>query len=542
MADDQNGIQSLIPSASPAAALGVDYDEMLASGDPAGYMAAKRAGLEYKAPNVTLAPQTVDPSALIAGAMGKPQAAVAPASQPAPAAGTAAQQPAAPSIARNDATYGFSLDNKNPMEGFGTSLAAGSAPTTDKTGAPTVPGTVTPTGTPDDPNQKILQQSSEMAMANAKNLSGQPTEMQTLAPFEKERAGLMSPQSAANPNGVPSPMAPQYRPTGWQRFGRGLRAVGMGVAEHGIAGGLLGGLDPAAVGATPYGAPNRAFSTAQAQNTQAQTRVGSQEATAERAFTADTARAKDVITSINDIGRNAAAGQNAAARTETAAARADTARVAGQLADIKQQVADYQGQGKTPTTFEATSAAWALEKDPAKKAALKAALDYDRETEIRKFQYKPEDGEAHSAFRQSMIDSATEQIKALQDKYTYNAKRNQYVNPNNPNDVLNPSEYTDKKNEIASKLDQQLGQKKMKPLRVRFDPADAGAGKPTGRAAQQSAATAPAAAPATTPQAKRPAPPTPTTPPPDGAADMALGSDGQYHYRDAGKKDLGVVK
>jgi hypothetical protein len=77
----------------------------------------------------------------------------------------------------------------------------------------------------------------------------------------------------------------------------------------------------------------------------------------------------------------------------------------------------------------------------------------------------------------------------------------------------------------------------MKPLGVRFDPADAGAGKPTGRAARQATQTAPAGN-----QAKKPTPPTPTAPAPDGAADMALGSDNQYHYRDANKRDLGVVK
>ena len=87
-----DGLQSLIPSASPIAAMGIDYDELLASGDPAGYMAAKRAGLEYKSPNVTLAPQPAAQSALAAGA-GKPQESVAPASQPAPAAGTSISQP-----------------------------------------------------------------------------------------------------------------------------------------------------------------------------------------------------------------------------------------------------------------------------------------------------------------------------------------------------------------------------------------------------------------------------------------------------------------
>jgi hypothetical protein len=527
MADSQGNYQFM--AASPIASSGVDMDEYLAN------LGRDQSNvLQWPlAPGASpTAAQPGSPSPLAAAA-GKPQAAVAPASTPAPATGTATNQPAA----QDAKPYGMTLDNKSPMEGFGQSLAAGAqsqipatnAPTTDKTGAPAVPGTVTPTGTPDDPNQAGIQRAGTMAENFADKLQGQPTLAETLKPIQAQRT--LPPQEY-------DPAHPEYKPSPGRRFMRGLEAVGEGVARRGIMGGLLGGLDPAAVGATPYSAPTREFSIAAKKQAAQQGSLDQQAATAEKAFTADTGRAKDIITSINDIGKNYAAGQNAQARMDTAAARADTARVAGQLADIKQQVADYQSQGKTPTTFEATSAAWALEKDPAKKAALEAALDYDRETEIRKFQYKPEDGEAHSAFRQSMIDSATEQIKALQDKYTYNAKRNQYVNPNNPNDVLNPSEYTDKKNEIASKLDQQLGQKKMKPLRVRFDPADAGAGKPTGRAAQQT----PAAAPATTPQAKRPAPPTPTIPPPDGAADMALGSDGQYHYRDAGKKDLGVVK
>ena len=86
-----DGLQSLIPSASPIASQGIDYDELLASGDPAGYMAAKRAGLEYKAPNVTLAPQPAAQSALAAGA-GKPQESVAPAATPGPTMGTAASQ------------------------------------------------------------------------------------------------------------------------------------------------------------------------------------------------------------------------------------------------------------------------------------------------------------------------------------------------------------------------------------------------------------------------------------------------------------------
>jgi hypothetical protein len=545
-----DGLQSLIPSASPIASQGIDYDELLASGDPAGYMAAKRAGLEYKAPNVTLAPQPAAQSALAAGA-GKPQESVAPAATPGPTMGTAASQlatgssqlaqaavqPTEHAVGQDDNPYYMTTDLKNPMDSFGQSLAAGAQsqvpatnapnPQMDSTGAATAnvqPGG----GAAEDPNQKIIQQTSQMGMDFSKKLSGQTTLAQTEAPMEAQR-----------PTTPLNPMDSQYRPTRWQRFGRGVLGGVEGLARGGIRGAVLGAVDPAAVGATAYGAPNRAFSIAAQQRAGITDVINAKEKQAEDVYKSDTGRAKDVIAGIKDIGTVAAQGQNAQARSDTAGAREDTARVAGQLADIKQQVADFQGQGKVPTSYEATVAAAALEKDPTRKAALNAAAKTMASTELKKFQYKAAaDGEPRSTFRQTMIDAATEQIKGLQDKYVYNPRRNQYENPNNPNDILNPNEYTDKKNEISSKLDQQLGQKKMKPLGVRFNPADAGAGKPTGRAAQQAAA----AAPATTPQAKRPAPPTPTTPPPDGAADMALGSDGQYHYRDAGKKDLGVVK
>ncbi len=318
---------------------------------------------------------------------------------------------------------------------------------------------------------------------------------------------------------------------------RGIVGGLSGLAQHGIFGAAEGALNPGAVGATPYGAPTRQFSIAAQQQAAQSAALDKQQTTLEKGYSEDTGRAKDVIQSVNDIGKNAASGQSAQARMDTAAARADTARVQGQLADLKEEVQKWTEAGKMPTTEVGLISAAELEKDPAKKASLMKGLDEYKALERARIKSAAGNPEA-GTFRQSMIDAATEQVKALQDKYQYDPRRNQYVNPNNPNDVLNPSEYTDKKNEISSKLDQQLGQKKMKPLGVRFDPADAGAGKPTGRAARQATQTAPAGN-----QAKKPAPPTPTVPAPPGAADMALSpADGQYHYRDSGKRDLGVVK
>jgi len=305
----------------------------------------------------------------------------------------------------------------------------------------------------------------------------------------------------------------------------------MGVAEHGIRGGLLGGLDPQAVGAAGYSAPTRQFSVAAQQQQAQQAALDKQQAVTTEAYKEDTGRAKDVITSINDIGKNYAAGETAESRVDVAQARKESADAQKQIADLRDEVQQWTETGKMPTTEVGLISAAELEKDPVKKAALQKGLDEYKALErarIRAAAGNPEAG----TLRQSMIDNATEQIKALQDKYIYNPRTNQYVNPDQPSDVLSPNEYTDKKNEISAKLDQQLGQKKMKALGVRFNPADAGANKPSGRAARQQGNQA----------TNKPKPPTPTGPPPQGAVDMALGPDNQYHYRDAGKKDLGVVK
>jgi hypothetical protein len=86
---------------------------------------------------------------------------------------------------------------------------------------------------------------------------------------EARLAAANSPKSATNPGGVPNPRDPidpnntqGYRPTKWQRFGRGALGAVEGLAEGGIRGAVLGAVDPTKVGATAYGAPTRTFSDA----------------------------------------------------------------------------------------------------------------------------------------------------------------------------------------------------------------------------------------------------------------------------------------
>ena len=540
-------------AAAPLAASGLDIDGLL-SGDPATLAQAKSMGLPL--------PTGPSPSGGANPAVGSN------ASSP---AGTAAMQPQAQPSKPPNAIMpsGKPATVPSSMDGMGAALAQshqgpspsdrqtalsrvltapplpspGAAPTdfganlaqsapaatnapnppSEASHTPAVPAAVTPSGTAEDPNQQGIQRAGEMAESFSQKLAAQPTLAEELAPIQAKRT--LPPQEF-------DPAHPEYRPTAGRRILRGLAAVGEGVARGGIRGGLLGGLDPEAVGATPYSAPTRQFSIAAQQQQAQQAALDKQQTMTTEAYKEDTGRAKDVITSINDIGKNYAAGETAQSRVDVAQARKESADVQQQLADLRQQVQDTLNQGKMPTTYEQAVIASKLEKDPKKAQAYAQAAREMAETEVRKFQFANGNQPDKSAFRQSMIDAATAQVQALQDKYEYNPRRNQYVNKSKPNDVLDPSEFTDRKNEISTKLDSQLEAKKMPKLGVRFDPADAGASKPSGRAARQQGQQA----------TNKPKPPTPTAPAPQGAVDMALGTDNQYHYRDAGKKDLGFVK
>jgi hypothetical protein len=509
MADDS--LQGIIPSASPIASYGIDPDELLASGDPAAYLAASRSGLPFKG---TPTGSALSPGAIssMAQAAGTPQAAVAPAAKPGQPAGTAATQ--------TSPYYPTPTGDAPSTTGFGQNLARAGQPT----GAPAIPGTITPSGDPKsavDPNQKIISNAAQMEQDYATQLRAQPTEAEILKPFESQRT--LPPQEF-------DPNHPEYRPSIGRRIVRGLVGVGEGLARGGIRGALLGGLDPEAVGAAGYSAPTRAFSIERQRQEAKQTMLDKQEATAEKGYTADTARSKDVITSIDDIGKLGAAGQNAQARMDTAEAREKTARVQEQLADLKDQVSQTLNNGKMPNGYEAAVIASKLAKTPEERAAYASAARQIETNDPKKFQYADKNTAGpKSVFRQSMIDAATAQVQALQDQYDYNPRRNQYVNHENQNDILSPAEFTDRKNRIATRLDAQLGQKKMQPLGVRFNPADAGANKPTGRAAL----------PAATPPATTPAPAANTPPAsllaktPEGGT--VYGQKGEAFTRQGGK-------
>lgn len=449
-----NNDQYEFSSAAPLAHSGLDLDKLL-SGDPDEQDKARAAGL-----SIPGMPSAKDEAQM---APFKSFGSGAGMNTPSPS-GTASNQPQ-------------EKPGPSGINGMGDGLAAAHAPG-EKTATPVVPGTVTRSGDPDDENEATIQRASQMAEQYSKRLQDAPTLTEEEKAIEARRT--LPPQEF-------DPAHPEYRPSAGRRILRGLVGVGEGVARGGIFGGVLGGLDPAAVGATPYGAPTRQFSMAAQRQAAESAALDRQKAATEKGYTDDTNRAKDVITSINDIGRNAAAAITARSRQDVADARQQSADVQSQLADIKQQVADYQEKNQIPKTYEATVTAAYLEQDPKKRASLMSAAKDMAAQKIREAAARHAATGQPNTFRQSMIDAATAEIQALQDKYQYDPRDNQYHNPDSINDVLTPQEYTDKKNLISTKLDKQLEQKKMQPLRVRFDPADAGGNKPSGRAARRAA-------------------------------------------------------
>lgn len=98
------------------------------------------------------------------------------------------------------------------------------------------------------------------------------------APVESRVQQLSTPTPYRDPKtGQVLDSAQQYKPTGWQRFGRGLKSAALGLVTGGIPGAAMGAIDPTSIrGGTAYGAPNRAYQTTEA-NRQAQLGAATQQ-------------------------------------------------------------------------------------------------------------------------------------------------------------------------------------------------------------------------------------------------------------------------
>lgn len=122
-------------------------------------------------------------------------------------------------------------------------------PPSGTTRTPAVPATVTPTGRATSPVS--------------------PTAAPDPNAIESRFVRAQASASADNPTGVPiqrDPNHPEYMPSAGRRIARGFLAAGEGLARGGFRGALLGALNPAEEGATPYGAGTRQFSAATQRN------------------------------------------------------------------------------------------------------------------------------------------------------------------------------------------------------------------------------------------------------------------------------------
>lgn len=339
---------------------------------------------------------------------------------------------------------------------------------------PSVPATVTRSGNDKGatPGQKTwadyVRGANDASMANlgassqaANQLRSRPSAAQQNAPLEQERIAHSQPTPYRDPKtGQVVPGAEGYKPSIGTRIARGFAAA--------RTGGLAGVIDPSAVGATPYGAPNSRYQTAEA-NRQAQVasldqqmkqNIDEQKAEDERIGKVGSEERANA-TGYKDVAAQATAQQNAESDTELRHAQADKAE-----------------QDKVPTSYEGTRAAAAHARAS---GDTRLATEYDQaadkmaKDELKKFTYAARatgGGKGpNEDLRQPMIDQATADIQKLND-YQYDPEANNgaggFYDPTQPKKVYTPQQFTDLKNKISTKLDADLAKKKLQPLRVRF--------------------------------------------------------------------------
>lgn len=353
---------------------------------------------------------------------------------------------------------------------------APSSPAAPAPAAGAAPATVTRSGNDRPAGQKSWadyvrtandksQQNLDASTRAAQDLENRPSAASQNAPLEARRAQLAQPTPYRDPRtGKVLDTAQQYKPGIGTRIVRGVGALRQG--------GILGVVDPEAVGATPYGAPNQAYQTTEA-NRQAQVasldqqikqNIDTEKAESERLGKIGS-EARATATGEKDIGAAATAQQNAESQEAIREANA-------QRAEAQEEAA----RDRIPKNYEETLAAAAVEKDPVRKKALQDAAQKMAETELKKFRYAARaTGEPNNDLRQSLIDEATNAIDKM-NQWAFDPELNDgkggFYDPSAggaQKRIYSPAQFTDLKNQIATKLDADLAKKKFKPLHVRFD-------------------------------------------------------------------------
>lgn len=309
-----------------------------------------------------------------------------------------APEPAWYEQAQNDAPPQLSPNGNKLPQGLGSRQAQQDAPAapvapTTPTGA--TPGGVTPTGNP-KPDLATsnaatigqMQQDYTRSSQDVQNEAAQPDEDTVLAPLERQRVSAQARQvELQNPyDPKTGKMLDEYKPNFGTRMMRLAGAV--------YKGGVLGAADPAAAGATPYGAPNKQLAIDQAQAAGRVAGADQQLQVKKQAWEDQSKRMQQIVKD-----------RQALATTGKDVTGASTQQ---QQVPIDQQKADTESQKEQdsliPKNYEETVVAANRETDPVKKQQLMAAAEQMKTTELKKFAAQRPAGERPSAELQRYED------------------------------------------------------------------------------------------------------------------------------------------
>jgi hypothetical protein len=332
-------------------------------------------------------------------------------------------------------------------------------------------------------------QSMGQAQTAASALQNEPSATAQNAPLEKRRQALAAPipyRDQQTGKVLTSAVDPE---TGQTINPSQLYKPGTGTK-------ILRALFPGKMGNQPISAPNSNYQAAQALRTQQAASIGQQEQQNITNTKADSDRLKDIGTEQRAV----ATGYGNVAKDSTAQQNAENK---DDLAQVRAQLADQAG---VPKTYEqAVIASNDPTLSPAQRQQYATSAKQIQQAEVKKFQYAARAaGGDPDERRQPMIDSATSAIQELNDKWYYNAAAGRFYdstkNPDiDPNDAtvtadqikgaVTPSEFTDMKNKISTKLDADLTRAKLPRLGVRFDvkKTTPGGAQPTAQPAAQPA-------------------------------------------------------
>jgi hypothetical protein len=225
-------------------------------------------------------------------------------------------------------------------------------------------------------------------------LTSAPDQNEELAKEEELEKKLQADQAqrATNLRDPSGKLQPQYKPTGWQKFGRGVEGAALGLAEGGLRGAIAGGINPDLTNpGKGYGDPNRA---------------GQQELGRESATVAADQQSLSELKNRFKEAQESAYGKS---KLEDAVTRAERAEAAAnkpgkepttqeaftiQTAKLlypdnpeaqQKYIDDHGATGrlKGPTNYESTVIAAQNEKEP--NGPLHRAAQEMRDTEIKKF-------------------------------------------------------------------------------------------------------------------------------------------------------------